>query len=414
MQLASYPSELKITDMRFAALVNAPMPSTIIRLETNQGIVGYGEIRDFANPLYALMLKKELLGENPCDIEKLFRRIRKYGAHGRRGGGVSAVETALFDLIGKAYGIPVYQLLGGKYRENIRCYCDTHIHGRHTGSEMGKALKARLAEGFTFLKMNLKPGQFESIPLCVPGGREIQDVPGAFSTQHYTQQALDVVEEYVGQVRGEIGYQIPLAIDHIGHFTANDCIQLARRLEKYNLAWIEDPQPWFMTEAYQQIARGTTAPIATGEDIYLAESFLPLLRSGALSVVHPDPMTLGGIAETKKLSDLAQNHGAAMAIHMAGTPVAAMAAAHAAAASENFLVMEFHAEDVPWWNDMVKSAAEKPLLDAGFIHVSQAPGLGIESLDDEVLQAHADPNYPQLWNTTEKWDSWPSRDKDWS
>src|SRR3569832_681814 len=111
---SSKPSELRITDMRVAEIVGAPFTSALLKIYTNQGIVGLGEVRDGASATYALMLKSRLLGENPCDIDRLFRRIKQFGGHGQQGGGVSAVEIALWDLAGKAYGVPIYQMLGGK------------------------------------------------------------------------------------------------------------------------------------------------------------------------------------------------------------------------------------------------------------------------------------------------------------
>ena len=121
----SKPSELRITDMRVAEIIGAPFTSALLKIYTNQGIVGLGEVRDGASATYALMLKSRLLGENPCDIDRLFRRIKQFGGHGRQGGGVSAVEIALWDLAGKAYGVPIYQMLGGRFREKVRIYCDT-------------------------------------------------------------------------------------------------------------------------------------------------------------------------------------------------------------------------------------------------------------------------------------------------
>ena len=122
---ASKPSDLRITDLRVAVVAKAPMTCPIIRIDTNQGISGFGEVRDGASKTYALMLKSRLLGENPCNIDKIFRKIKQFGFHARQGGGVSGVEVALWDLAGKAYGVPIYQMLGGRFRDRIRCYADT-------------------------------------------------------------------------------------------------------------------------------------------------------------------------------------------------------------------------------------------------------------------------------------------------
>jgi len=151
----SLPSDLRITDIRFAEIVGAPMHCTLIKVSTNQGIEGYGEVRDAASKTYAAMLKSRLLGENPCDVDRLFRRIKQFGGSSRQAGGVSGLEVALWDLAGKAYGVPVYSMLGGKFRDAVRIYCDTDVDGKPDGKTMGMALKNRMGAGFSFLKMDL-------------------------------------------------------------------------------------------------------------------------------------------------------------------------------------------------------------------------------------------------------------------
>src|SRR6201990_2943069 len=149
----SRPTNLKITDLRIASLKGVPFRSSIIRIDTNEGISGYGEVRDGASKTYALLLKSRLVGENPCNIDRLFRKIKQFGHHGRQGGGVCGVEMALMDLAGKAYGVPAYVLAGGKFRDRIRMYCDTP--NEPTGEEMGKKLLERIDRGFTMLKMDV-------------------------------------------------------------------------------------------------------------------------------------------------------------------------------------------------------------------------------------------------------------------
>ena len=158
------PATLKITDMRFADIDGAPKRCTLLKLYTNQGIVGYGEVRDASSRTYAAMLKSRILGENPCNVEKIFRRIKQFGGDSRQAGGVCAVELACWDLCGKAWGVPVWQLLGGKFRDQIRVYCDTDVEGKHTGHDMGLALKKRMDMGFTFLKMDLGIGLLMDVP----------------------------------------------------------------------------------------------------------------------------------------------------------------------------------------------------------------------------------------------------------
>jgi gluconate/galactonate dehydratase len=434
----SKPSELRITDMRVAEIVGAPFTSALIKIYTNQGIVGLGEVRDGASATYALMLKSRLLGENPCDIDRLFRRIKQFGGHGRQGGGVSAIEIALWDLAGKAYGVPIYQMLGGKFRDHVRIYCDTDAE-KPSGTETGKRLKERMERGFTFLKMDLGLMQIAHIPGAVvapagvleglhgnPRGRggsleerktrnriyDAQNVMHPFTALHFTEKGVDLLEQYITEVREVIGDEIPLAIDHVGHISLQDGIRLARRIEKYAPAWLEDVIPWQYTEQYRQLQQSTSVPICTGEDIYLKEGFEPLLKSG-ISVIHPDLLTSGGILETKKIGDAAQDHGVAMAIHMAESPIAAMAAAHVAVATENFMALEYHSADVPWWDD-IAIGLPKPIVKDGFITVTDKPGLGIDDLNDELLLQHLQPGVTGIWQPTDRWDDEYSWDRTWS
>ena len=436
----SSPSDLRITDMRIGMLQRRPL----IKLYTNQGLVGLGEVRDGGSKTYALMLKSRLLGENPCNVDKIFRRIKQFGHHARQGGGVSGVELALWDLAGKAFNVPVYQMLGGKFRDKIRCYCDTDVRGRNTGIKMGEALKQRMEMGFTFLKMDIGIRFLSEEPgtLCGPqdfidrllhrDGRssfgemsaeerrawaranyDVNNVMHPLTGIQVTEKGLDFLEQYVADVRSVVGYEVPLATDHFGHIGIEECIKIARRLDKFNLAWYEDMIPWQLTDLYVRLANSCTTPICTGEDIYLKENFLPLLQAGGVSVIHPDLLTSGGIYENKKIGDLAQEYGAAMCIHMAESPVACMAAVHSAAATETFMALENHSVDTPWWNELV-TGLPNPVIQNGFIDVPDAPGLGIESLNDEVIREHLDPSDPTLWDPTDEWnDSW-TNDRLWS
>jgi L-alanine-DL-glutamate epimerase-like enolase superfamily enzyme len=366
------------------------------------------------------MLKSRILGENPCHVDRLFRRIKQFGGHGRQGGGVSGIEVALWDLAAKAYGVPVCQMLGGRFRERVRMYCDTHAADRPNGESLTEALERRIEMGFTFLKMDLgiwhlhgEEGALSAPPDCLAQLSPRSRIPHPFTGSHITERGLDALDRIVAEVRSAIGDEIPLAVDHLGHLPVEDGIRIARRLEKHSLAWLEDLIPWHYTDQYVRLSRATTAPLCTGEDIYLKESFRPLLERRAVAVAHPDVLTAGGLLETKKIGDLAQDYGVAMAIHMAESPVACMAAAHVAAATENFLALEFHAAGVPWWDDIV-TGLPKPLIQDGFITVPDKPGLGIDDLDDEVIKQHLHPRASGLWEPTDEWNDERASDRLWS
>ena len=417
----SNPSGLKITDLRIATLRGAPMTDPIIRIDTNQGIYGLGEVRDGASGRYALFLKSRILGENPCNIDKIFRKIKQFGGDSRQAGGVCAIEMACWDLAGKVYGVPVYQMLGGKFRDKIRCYADT------TESEdpkvYGQRLKARKDQGFTWLKMDLGidvlRGQEGMVThaASVPGDGGNADIGLGSKTVHMlagielTPRGIDGMAEYAATIREYVGYDIPLSADHFGHIGVNSCIRLGKALEKYNLAWLEDMIPWQYPELLKEIKQQVNIPLNTGEDIYLKENFIKLASMHATDILHPDLATSGGILETHKIGDAIQEYGVPMAMHFAGSPVSCMANVHCAAATENFLVMENHSVDVPWWSDLVEGV-EKPIVNKGFITVPDKPGLGVV-LNDDVMKQHLMPN-TTYFGPTDEWNVDRSNDRLWS
>ncbi|NRF95656.1 mandelate racemase/muconate lactonizing enzyme family protein [Paenibacillus frigoriresistens] len=448
----SRPSELKITDMRFVDLAGAPMHCTLVKIYTNQGITGIGELRDFGSRTYAAMLKGRLLGENPCNVDKLFRRIKQFMGTGRQAGGVAGIEIALWDLAGKAYGVPVYQMLGGKFRDEVRVYCDLGVNTPGTkgdGYSMGRRLKKFADEyGFTMVKAVLGVESLQAIypneELISAPGTEVEkylkaaqynfdfiknrrhtpygpeflkrnrafdlvNTKSPYTMFRMTERGLDRYEEEVAHLREILGYKMPLAIDHLGYLNLEDAVRLLRRLEKYNLLWAEDMLPCTYTEEYKRLSQLTSTPLATGEDLSTLESFEELIVNRAVPIIHPD-ICSSGIYETKKIGDLAQRYHVAMAMHMCETPVAALATAHMGVATENFIATEFNAPDVPWWNDMIMGYGGN-IIQNGFIRVSERPGLGFDDINDEVIKDHLMPGFPDMWASTDQWNTEYSNDR---
>src|SRR5205823_5048656 len=280
----SRPSDLKITDLRVATIVKpGPSPCSIIRIDTNQGVSGLGEVRDGASPTYALFLKSRIVGENPLQIDKLFRKIKQFGGHARQAGGVCSIEMALWDIAGKAYGAPVYAMLGGKFRDKIRIYADTEE------SKDAKIYAQRMKErkekmGMTWLKMDLGIEMVADTPGTVTNPSDLNQwerdqLPHPFLAIEVTDKGIGMLEQYVAAVRDAVGMEIPLSMDHLGHLGVKSIIRLGRAYEKYNLAWMEDVIPWNYTELLKQISDQSPTPILTGEDTYLKEPFRVLCEA---------------------------------------------------------------------------------------------------------------------------------------
>jgi L-alanine-DL-glutamate epimerase-like enolase superfamily enzyme len=424
---SSSPSDLKITDMRVAVLGDGGR-KPIIRIDTNQGIYGLGEVRDGADERYALFLKSRILGLNPCNVEMLFRIINQFGFHGRQGGGVCAVEMALWDLCGKAYGVPAWQLLGGRYRDKIRLYADTP--GVQDPVQFAEKLKKRVDDqGFTWLKMDLGIHLVAANSGAIVNNKywgamaqyDLRDFMGYGNTLHpftqvqITEKGLADLTGYVDKIRSAVGYEMPLSSDHFGHFDINNSIRFGKAMDKFRLAWLEDMVPWFYTEGWKTVTEALETPTCTGEDIYMLKNgFKPLIDSHAVDIIQPDLATAGGLLETKKIGDYAEDNGIAMSLHMAGSPVCFMANVHCAAATQNVLALEHHSVDVQWWGNLVKMTGSQPMVTKGFANVPlDAPGLGIELNDDE-MKKHLMRDAKGYFEPTPEWDQKRSHDRLWS
>jgi L-alanine-DL-glutamate epimerase-like enolase superfamily enzyme len=414
----SSPSALKITDMRVATIVKpGPSPCPIIRIDTNQGVYGLGEVRDGASTTYALFLKSRIVGENPLQLDRIFRKVKQFGGHARQGGGVCAIEMALWDIAGKVYDAPVYAMVGGgKFRDKIRIYADT------TESKDPKIYAQRMKErkevmGLTWLKMDLGVEMVSDTPGTLTSPSDLTEweenqIEHPFIANEVTDKGIAMLSEYVAAVRDAVGMEIPLSMDHLGHLGVKSIIRLGKAYEKFNLSWIEDVIPWQYTDLLKEISDQSPTPILTGEDIYLKEPFRVLCEKHAISKIHPDLATSGGILETHKIGDMAEEFGVPMAMHFAGTPVSCMANVHCAAATQNFLALENHSLDVPWWSSLVQEYAKSPIVNHGWIEVPDRPGLGV-TLNEDVVRQHLAPG-TGYFEPTGEWDRERSWDRLWS
>ncbi len=374
----SAPSDLKITDIRGCTIAsNYDYP--LIRIDTNQGVYGLGEVFCNDRISQALILKPFLVGRNPLEIDNILQNIRPYTFQGTSSGGYSGIDIALHDLAGKVYGVPCWRLLGNKLRDRLVLYCDTA--GVADPKVYGARMKRRKDEGFQFFKMDLYT-------------RMVADKPNAVDSRGIaTETGLKYLCEIIAGVRDAIGYNVPLAADHFGNLNVNDCIRYGRAFEPYMLAWAEDLLPYNTRRIldwaldFKTITDATETPTLTGEMLFgLEEAYQYVIDNKAVDLIHPDVCKSGGMLECKRIADYAAPHGIQAAVHMANSPVGQMASAHYAATISNFVVLEYHAVDIPWWQDLV-TGVDKPIASKGFQVVPDTPGLGIE-LNEAVIKQH--------------------------
>ncbi len=392
----SRPANLKITDIRGATLASI-YDFPIIKIYTNQGIVGLGEVRDAGWIAQALMLKPYLVGKDPLDIEPILNSIRHLTGPGRYAGGYAAVDIALMDIAGKALGVPCWKLLGDKVHDTIDIYADCPTVLKEENLKL--MMKRRLDMGLKHYKIDLTP------PL-------IKDIPGAIEKNVPTRKGLEKWGEHVLTARNIIGYDVKLGADHFGNMTVDSGIELGNFMAdpKYNLAYIEDVIHFTRFNAVnlnRQITAGSKTPTLNGEDIFSLENFKPWIENNTISIIHPDLLTSGGMIETKKIADYAYQYGIGTMMHCASSPIGMMANVHTAATVKEFISLECHTIEMPWVDDLVKGIP-KPIIRNGVITVPDTPGLGIELVDEVVEKYLREAKYlkynPGLFKPTPEFD----------
>jgi L-alanine-DL-glutamate epimerase-like enolase superfamily enzyme len=380
------------------ALLQGNFEWLLVRVETDAGIDGLGEAHWGAGVEDAVhRLGAELIGEDARDIDRLWRRMYLTTSGVPWAGAVVAaangIETALFDVLGRAAGLPIYRLLGGRYRDRIRLYADLHA-GRSEGDrdaaeELGEGWHASYAPDADYRPEAYARRAGWAVDRGFDAIKFDLDVPNGFERDPHnrvlTNAHLDSLVEIAAAVRERVGRGIDVAFDCHWHFDVQSAVRLARALEPFDLLWLEDPVPPENHAAMARVAEATTTPICTGENLYLRHAFRELLAAGAADIIEPDFPRSGGFLEFRRIADLADEWYVPVAPHNVGSPIATLAAAHMAAAIPNFLALEFHAIDVPWWQDLVR--ADAAAIVDGHLRVPEAPGLGVE-LDEDVGRSH--------------------------
>ena len=383
---------MKIVDLRCAVIGDHP----IIRILTDEGIVGTGQVESSKRYLkpHVLFYRDLVLGMDPTDVERVMLGIRRLGGFKPWGSAVSAIEMALWDIAGKAAGVPVYKLLGGKIRDRVRVYL-TGAPVPVTNSrpeEYAAAARAirELPQGFTLCKMGVS---FHSgMPNDVPGFFYGERSGGRWHANRgpLTERGLKHVIACAEAMKQELGDGIGLALDCGPGMTVPDSIRLARAVEPLNLMWLEDMitgdyVPYVLADLYREVTRSTSTPIHTGEQIYLRQHFKELFEKQAVNVVGPDPADVGGIAETKWIAEYADLHGILMAPHGVIDGLFGLAAHVQLAATlpQNYIAFEMPGGYQESWLDMVDGLPD-PIVVDGHIDVWDTPGLGVEFVVEEA------------------------------
>ncbi len=382
----SAPSDLKITDVKCAFIRRGS--GLFVKIHTNQGIWGCGEGVDAVPGTYDLVKRFGffLKDKNPLNVHALFETIRKFGHFQGAQSGMyiavlSAIETALWDLAGKSLGVPVYQLLGGKFRDKIRVYMDTALYQSSLPKPEDFAASAREAVdmGFNAIKFDLDQA----------------NDPNKYDRHNWTASPAEIQRMYdqMEAARNEVGPNIDICADMHGRYDAVSGMKAAKILEPLNLMWLEEPIPAENIQAYKQITDSTSTPICAGENTYLAHGFREMLETGAVNIVMPDLQKAGGLGEGQRIANLAHLYYTPFAPHMVASFLGAMASCHVCASVPNFMVLEwqiyFHKN--PMFKEIV--TYDGPMVENGFIPLSEKPGIGVE-INEEGMKKYADKGVP--------------------
>ncbi len=366
--------DVEITDVQ-TTMLDGNFPWTLVRIYTDAGIVGTGEAYWGAGvPEVIARMTPFVVGENPLDIDRLFEHlVQKMSGEGSIEGitvtAISGIEIALHDLAGKILDIPAYQLLGGKYRDSVRVYCDCHA-GEEEDPEANADEAERVVEelGYDALKFDLD----------VPSGHEKDR-----ANRHLRNAEIEHKAEIVRAVTERLDGRADAAFDCHWAFSGGSAKRIARAIEDYDVWWLEDPVPPENHDVQREIMRNTTVPIAAGENVYRKHGHRRLIEEQAVDIIAPDLPKVGGMRETRKIADLADTYYIPVAMHNVASPIGTMASAQVGAAIPNSLAVEYHSYQLDWWEELV----EESLIAEGRIEVPEKPGLGL-TLDFDTVAEH--------------------------
>ena len=376
---------MKITDLKCAIIGNNP----VVRVTTDEGIDGFGEAeasKPYLKP-HVMFYRDLILGMDPTDVERVMLNIRRMGSFKPWGSAVSAIEMALWDIAGKAAGLPVYKLLGGKVRDKVRVYNGSvrfPLQGddpKHYAENMAK-MKER-PEKFSIIKQGISfhSQMARSMPEYFYG--DVNNTGPHPNRGLITERGMKYMVACVEAMKEVLGDEVGLALDCGPGMMVPDALRLAKAVEPLNVMWLEDMitgdyNPFVMADLYREVTPYTTTPIHTGEQIYLRHNFRELIETKAVNIIGPDPADVGGISELKWVAEYADLHGILMAPHGTGDGLIGLAALVQVSATlpQNYIAFEYPTGKPEWWYDIV-SGLPDPIVVDSYIDVWDSPGLGV-------------------------------------
>ncbi len=390
---------MKITSIKTAATIGHGM-HLWVKVTTDAGITGIGECVHGGKQAIAIIqyLEGKLIGRDPFAIDAIFEEMRRsHVFDGGTGGALitalTGIEIALWDVKGKALKTPVYELLGGKFRDKIWMYCDCQVDPGMEFDDIEQVVHGVLAKGFTALKVDLDIGAYSAKRIPTDSSTQVLTLKeGTFSKDKFNHTAMEREHERMLQVVDMVtraaGKDVAVAADVHTRLDVPSAIRLVRDLNKYHLLWLEEPVPPENIDAMREVKAHSTTPICAGENIYLRFGFRELFEKQAVDIVMPDLPKCGGLSDGRKIANLAELYYIPFAPHNVSSPIGTMASAHVCASVPNFLVLEWHWNERPYWNTIITDKDD--IIKNGYIEMSDRPGIGVE-LDEEVARAHQFP-----------------------
>ncbi len=385
---------MKITNVKTFICDGGFRPWTFVKIETDEGLVGWGDCTDWgAAPAVAAAVElyaQYVIGRDPHEVESIWwdlydRNIRHYGGIAFKA--MSGIDSALWDIKGKALGVPVWQLLGGKIRDELPLYW-THcgstraqhseklgIPGVRTTDDLKRLSEEVLERGYTAIKTNI-----------IPLSDRPDAIPDKLTNGDVSPSTLRNIETVVGTFRESLGPDIGIAIDVALYFKLGAAIKIARALEPFDMMWLETET--YDADVLRAIRDSTTTPICTGESLFGTYGYRPFLERHAMDVMMPD-FAWNGITMGKKVCDMAHAYDTLIAPHNCHSPINTLVSANVAATIPNFKILEFDVDDAPWRDDIMTHPLE---IENGVLKLSDRPGLGSDLIESE-LERH-----PYIWH----------------